>query len=248
MSGNLLVTGGGRGIGAATVRLAAREGYAVCVNYRDRAAPAEALVAAIREAGGSALALQADIAREDEVQRLFAAMDRELGPATALVNNAGLAGPASRLDEADGADLRRVVEVNLLGALYCARAAVRRMAPRHGGRGGAIVNISSVAATLGSPGEYVWYAAAKAGVDALTVGLARELAGEGIRVNAVAPGLVKTTIHADSGMPDRLERIASTVPIGRAGEPEEIAQAVVWLLSEHASYTTGAVLRVGGGR
>jgi NAD(P)-dependent dehydrogenase (short-subunit alcohol dehydrogenase family) len=244
----VIVTGGGRGIGAATARMAAARGYAVCVNYLGNAAAAEAVVGDIEKAGGRAIAVQADVAAEAEVERLFAAVDRELGPLTALVNNAGLAGRIDRLDAAPGETIRQVIEVNLLGTIWCARAAVQRMSSRHGGRGGAIVNLSSGAATLGSPGNYVWYAASKGAVDSFTIGLAREVAREGIRVNGVAPGFVKTEIHAASGMPDRLETVAPTMPLGRAAEPEEIAETILWLLSPAASYTTGATLRVAGGR
>lgn len=244
----MIVTGGGRGIGAATARMAGRRGYAVCVNYLGNAAAAEAVVGDIEKAGGRAIAVQADVAAEAEVERLFAAVDRELGPVTALVNNAGLAGRIDRLDAAPGDTIRQVIEVNVLGVIWCARAAVRRMSPRHGGQGGAIVNVSSGAASLGSPGNYVWYAASKGAVDSFTIGLAREVAREGIRVNGVAPGFVKTEIHAASGMPDRLDTVAPTMPLGRAAEPEEIAETILWLLSEAASYTTGATLRVAGGR
>ncbi|NIA68257.1 SDR family oxidoreductase [Pelagibius litoralis] len=248
MSGTLLVTGASRGIGAAVARLGAARGYAVCVNYNASADIAEQLVQDIRAAGGQALAVQADVAREDAVERLFETVDAELPPLTGLVNNAGLSGLVNRIEDAPAETIRHVMDLNVLGSIWCARAAVRRMARRHGGDGGAIVNISSGAATLGSPGEYVWYAASKGAIDSLTVGLARENAGDGIRVNAVAPGFVNTEIHAASGMPDRLEKIAPTMPIGRAAEPEEIAEAVLWLLSDAASYTTGAVLRVAGGR
>jgi len=248
MAGTLLVTGGSRGIGAAVARLGAARGYAVCVNYRSDAVAAEAVVSEIEAAGGRAVALPADVADEEQVERLFAALDAELPPLSALVNNAGLAGHVNRLEDAPAGTIRDVMELNVLGSIWCCRAAIRRMARRHGGAGGAIVNISSGAATIGSPGEYVWYAASKGAIDSLTLGLAKENAGEGIRVNAVAPGFVKTGIHAASGMPDRLEKVAPTMPIGRAAEPEEIAEAVLWLLSDAASYTTGAVLRVAGGR
>ena len=244
----MIVTGGGRGIGAATARLAAGRGYAVCVNYLRNAEAAAAVVRDIEAAGGRAIAVQANVAAETEVERLFAAVDRELGPVTALVNNAGLAGPIDRLDAAASETIRQVIEVNVFGAIWCARAAVRRMSSHHGGQGGGIVNVSSGAASLGSPGNYVWYAASKGAVDSLTIGLAREVAREGVRVNGVAPGYVKTEIHAASGMPDRLETEAPTVPLGRAAEPEEIAETILWLLSPAASYTTGATLRVAGGR
>jgi len=244
----MIVTGGGRGIGAATVRLAAARGYRVCVNYLSDRAAAEAVVGDIEAMGERALAVQADVAREAEVERLFETVDREMGPVTALVNNAGLAGRVNRLDEAPSSTIETVVAVNLLGTIWCSRAAVRRMSTRHGGPGGGIVNVSSGAATIGSPNEYVWYAAAKGGVDSFTLGLAKEVAGEAIRVNAVAPGFVRTEIHAASGMPNRLEEDAPRVPLARAAEPKEIAEAILWLLSEAASYTTGTVLRVAGGR
>ena len=244
----MIVTGGGRGIGAATARLGARCGYGVCVNYLENSKAAQAVVREIEAAGGRAIAAQADVAQEDEVARLFETVDRDLGPVTALVNNAGTAGTVGRLDAVPGTVLRRVMEVNVLGVLWCARAAVKRMSTRHGGAGGAIVNVSSGAATIGSPGLYVWYAASKGAVDSLTLGLAKEVAQEGIRVNGVAPGVVETEIHAALGLPDRTQQMAPSLPIGRAGEPEEIAEAILWLLSERASYTTGATLRVAGGR
>jgi NAD(P)-dependent dehydrogenase (short-subunit alcohol dehydrogenase family) len=206
------------------------------------------VVGDIQAAGGRAIAVQADVASEAEVERLFDTVDRELGRLDALVNNAGLAGRFSRLDEADSETIRRVIEVNVLGLINCSRAAVRRLSPRHGGAGGAIVNLTSGAATIGSPGEYVWYAASKGAVDSFTLGLGKELAGEGIRVNGVAPGFVETEIHAASGMPDRVALQGHTVPIGRAAQPEEIAETILWLLSDQASYVTGAVLRVAGGR
>jgi NAD(P)-dependent dehydrogenase (short-subunit alcohol dehydrogenase family) len=244
----LIVTGASRGIGAATARLAAGRGYDVCVNYQADRDAAEAVVANIEAAGGRAIAVQADVANEAQVERLFETVDRELGQLGALVNNAGLAGRFSRLDEADSETIRRVIEVNVLGLIACSRAAVRRLSPRHGGAGGAIVNLTSGAATIGSPGEYVWYAASKGAVDSFTLGLGKELAGEGIRVNGVAPGFVETEIHAASGMPDRVKEQGHTVPIGRAAQPEEIAETILWLLSDQASYVTGAVLRVAGGR
>jgi len=247
-TGVMLVTGGGRGIGAATVRLAAQRGYAVCANYVSNSAAAEALVAGITAAGGRAIAVQGDVCSEGDVERMFARAEVDLGPVTALVNNAGLTGRISRLDQAAMATLRQVMDVNVMGTLLCSRAAVRRMSTRHGGRGGAIVNVSSGAASLGSPGEYVWYAAAKGAVDSFTIGLSREVAGEGIRVNAVAPGMVATEIHAASGDAGRLERIGNAVPLGRPAGAEEVAEPILWLLSDAASYITGAILRVAGGR
>lgn len=248
MNKTVVVTGGGRGIGAAVSRLAAQRGYAVCVNYARAAAPAEALAKEIRAAGGQAFAHRADVSKADEVEALFAAVEHELGAPGALINNGGITGHFSRLDEADPAEIQRVMDVNTMGTMLCARAAVRRMSTRHGGSGGVIVNISSVAANLGSPGEYVWYAASKAAVDGFTIGLAKEVAREGIRVNAVAPGMTETEIHEASGDAGRLERIGKTVPIGRHAQPEEIAWPVLWLMSDEARYVTGEILRVGGGR
>ncbi len=247
-AGIVIVTGGGKGIGAATARLAASRGYDVAVNYlRDKDAAAS-VVRDIEAQGRRAIAVQADVAVEADVMRLFETVDRALGTPAALVNNAGLAGPFSRLDEARAETMRMILEVNIMGSLMCAREAVRRMSTKHGGAGGAIVNLSSGAATLGSPGQYVWYAGAKGAIDTITKGLALEVAGEGIRVNAVAPGITETGIHADSGLPDRVERLGPQMPLGRAGKPGEIAEAILWLVSDAASYVTGEVVRVAGGR
>lgn len=247
-TGVMLVTGGGRGIGAATARLAAQRGYGVCVNYIRNSTTAETLVAEITAAGGRAIAVQGDVCDEADVEGMFERTRTELGPVTALVNNAGLTGLISRLDEAETATLRHTIEVNVMGTLLCSRAAVRRMSTRHGGKGGAIVNVSSGAASLGSPGEYVWYAGAKGAVDSITIGLGREVADEGIRVNAVAPGAVATEIHAASGDAGRLERVGKATPLGRAASAEEVAEPILWLLSDAASYITGTILRVAGGR
>ena len=247
MSGVMLVTGGSRGIGAATCRLAAARGYDLCVNYAGNREAAEAVVAEVEAAGRRAVAVQADIARPEEIPGLFDAA-AELGPLTALVNNAGITGKISRLDAVDVEIIRRTVDLNVTGAILAAREAVLRMSTVHGGAGGGIVNISSVAARLGSPGEYTWYAATKGAIDSFTIGLAKEVAQEGIRVNAVSPGLIETEIHAAGGNPDRIAQTAPNIPLGRAGKPEEIAQAVLWLLSEEASYVTGAVLGASGGR
>jgi NAD(P)-dependent dehydrogenase (short-subunit alcohol dehydrogenase family) len=247
-NGVVVVTGGGRGIGAATARLAAERGYAVCVNFRSDASAAGEVVAAARSAGAKAVAVQADVAREADVIRLFDAATAELGTVTALVNNAGILERQCRLDEMEAARFERVLATNVTGSLLCAREAVRRMSTRHGGRGGAIVNVSSIAATLGSPGEYVDYAASKGAIDSMTVGLARELAEDGIRVNAVRPGVIHTDIHASGGEPGRVERVKKAVPMKRGGQPEEVARAILWLLSPEASYCTGAFIDVSGGR
>jgi NAD(P)-dependent dehydrogenase (short-subunit alcohol dehydrogenase family) len=246
----LLVTGGSKGIGAATCRLAAARGYAVAVNWAHDEAAAASLVREIEGAGagGRAVAIQGDVAREDEAARLFHEVDRRLGRVTHLVNNAGMTGRAGRMDETETATVRATFDLNVLGVWYCAREAVLRMSTRHGGKGGVIVNVSSIAARLGSAGEWVWYAASKAAVDTMTKGLATEVAREGIRVNAVAPGLTDTTLHESSGVADRYGKIVPTVPMGRGGAPEEIAEAILFLLSDAASYVTGSVLAVGGGR
>ncbi|HNB44943.1 MAG TPA: SDR family oxidoreductase, partial [Burkholderiaceae bacterium] len=227
---------------------AACHGWDVAINYVHRRDEAERLADELRALGRRAITVQADVADEAQVVAMFEAVDREFGGLDALVNNAGVVDTNARLDEMGGPRLRRMVEINLLGTLYCAREAVRRLSTRHGGAGGAIVNLSSVAARLGSPGTYVDYAAAKAAVDTLSVGLAREVAAEGVRVNAVRPGIIDTEIHASGGQPDRVARVAPTLPMQRAGLTDEVAQAIVWLLSPAASYTSGAVLDVSGAR
>jgi len=244
----LLVTGGGRGIGAATARLAAARGHDVCVNYRANRSAADAVAAEVRAAGRRALVCQADVAVEADVVRLFAAVDAELGPLTALVNNAGILERQSRVDQIDAARLSRVFATNVTGAFVCAREAVKRMSTKHGGGGGAIVNVSSRAAVLGAPGEYVDYAASKAALDTLTVGLAKEVAGEGIRVNGVRAGIIYTDIHASGGEPGRVDRLGPTLPMKRGGTADEVARAILWLLSDEASYTTGSFIDVAGGR
>jgi len=244
----VIITGASRGIGAATAKLAAARGFSVAVNYASGASEAEEVVRGITEQGGRATAIQADIAREGEILRLFDEVERQLGSIHGLVNNAGVTGGFARVEAVTAEALERLFAVNVTGAILCAREAVKRMSTRHGGKGGAIVNISSLAARTGSAGEWVHYAATKGAIDTFTLGLAREVATEGIRVNAVAPGLVETGIHAANGEPQRLERLRGTIPMGRPGKPEEIAEAVVWLLSGAASYVTGSILEVGGGR
>lgn len=244
----LLVTGGSRGIGAATALLAARKGYAVAVNYTSNEAAAQDVVRTIQAGGGKAFAVQADVAHEDQVLRLFEQVDAKLGRLTALVNNAGIVDRAQRLDEMSLDRLKRMFDVNLLGSFLCAREAVRRMSTRHGGKGGAIVNVSSAASRLGGAGQYVDYAAAKGAIDVLTIGLAKEVANEGIRVNAVRPGLIETEIHASGGLPNRVRDLQHLVPMQRGGSAEEVAQAIVWLLSPEASYTTLSLVDVSGGR
>jgi NAD(P)-dependent dehydrogenase (short-subunit alcohol dehydrogenase family) len=246
--GTLIVTGAGRGIGRAVAMLASARGFSVAVNYARDAQSAADVVRNITSSGGRATAIQADISREDEILRLFQTSERELGPLTGLVNNAGVTGGFARVEAVTSATLTQVFALNVIGAILCAREAVRRMSRRNGRNGGTIVNISSRAAQIGGAGEWVHYAASKGALDTFTLGLAREVAAEGIRVNAVAPGHVLTELHAASGDPDRPARLAPTIPMGRAGSPQEIAEAVLWLLSPAASYTTGAILAVSGGR
>jgi NAD(P)-dependent dehydrogenase (short-subunit alcohol dehydrogenase family) len=244
----MIVTGASRGIGAATARLAAERGYDVCVNFRSDAGAAEAVVEEVRARGRRAIAVRADVASEADVVRLFETCDRELGVLSALVNNAGVLDRQSRVEQLTAARVARILATNVTGAFVCAREAVRRMSTKHGGSGGAIVNVSSRAAVLGAPGEYVDYAASKAALDALTIGLAKEVAGEGIRVNAVRPGIIETEIHATGGEPGRPARLGPLQPMGREGSALEVARAILWLLSDDASYTTGSFTEVAGGR
>jgi len=246
--GTLIVTGASRGIGAAIATLAGEHGYAVAVNFATGATEAKKVVEEILAGGGRAVAIQADVSHEQDILRLFETAERELGPITALVNNAGITGGFARVEEVSSAAIARVLAVNVSGTILCSREAVRRMSTRRGGRGGAIVNISSRAAHTGAAGEWVHYAASKGAIDSFTIGLAREVATEGIRVNAVAPGLVDTGLHAANGEPGRLQRLMGTVPMARPGTPREVAEGVIWLLSPAASFTTGAILEIGGGR
>ncbi|RRV82281.1 SDR family oxidoreductase [Stutzerimonas stutzeri] len=248
MSRVMLITGASRGIGAATARLAAQQGYALCLNYHQRADAANAVLDQVRGLGVTAIAVQADVADETQVLHMFEAIDREFGRLDVLVNNAGMLEQQMRLEQMDAARWTRVLGANVIGSFLCAREAIKRMSTRHGGRGGAIVNLSSVAARLGAPGEYIDYAAAKGAIDSMTLGLAKEVASEGIRVNAVRPGVIHTDIHAAGGEPDRVERVKASVPMGRGGQAEEIVEAILWLASEQASYTSGALLDVAGGR
>ena len=240
----LLITGGGRGIGAATAKLAAGRGYDVAVNYLRDETAAEAVAGVVRQQGRRAIAVQGDMGRQADIARMFETVDKELGRLTHLVYNAGITGGAARVEAADPAIMRNVIEVNVLGALLCVQAAIKRMSRKHGGGGGAMVLISSAAATLGSPGEYIWYAATKGAIDSMTFGLSKELADDGIRVNAVAPGLIATDIHP----PGRIERVKAAIPFGRPGAPVEVAESILFLLSDASSYTTGTILRVAGGR
>ncbi len=246
--GVMVVTGGSRGIGAATAKLAAARGYAVCVNYLQCRDAAEDVVRGITAANGRAIAIQADVSSEADVVSLFRQVDAQLGAVSALVNNAATLEPQMRLTSMDAARIQRIFAVNVLGSILCAREAVKRMSARHGGTGGAIVNVSSGAAKSGSPGEYVDYAASKGAIDTFTVGLAREVAEEGIRVNAVRPGFIYTGMHAKGGEPARVDRLRTLVPMQRGGQPEEVASAILWLLSPEASYITGTLLDVSGGR
>jgi NAD(P)-dependent dehydrogenase (short-subunit alcohol dehydrogenase family) len=244
----IVITGASRGIGAATARLAAARGYAVCVNYLKNQTAAHAVVADIEAAGGQAIAVAADVSAEAEVVELFAAVDRRLGTVTALVNNVGILETQMRVDAMDAARLNRIFAANISSCFLCAREAVRRMSSRYGGAGGAIVNVSSAAARLGAAGEYVDYAASKGAIDTFTLGLSREVATEGIRVNAVRPGFIYTDIHASGGEPGRVDRVKDSVPMKRGGRPEEVATAILWLLSDEAAYATGTFIDLAGGR
>ncbi len=246
--GTMVVTGASRGIGAAIATLAGKQGYSVAVNFVTREDEAQVVVKQIISAGGQAYAIRADVGQEQDIVRLFQMAERELGPINALVNNAAITGGFARVEEVKADALARVMAVNVSGAFLCAREAVRRMSTKRGGSGGAIVNISSRAAGVGSAGEWVHYAASKGAIDSFTIGLAREVATEGIRVNAVAPGLIETGLHAANGQPGRIERLMPSIPMQRAGLPQEVAEGVLWLLSPAASYITGAILQIGGGR
>ena len=247
MSKNVLITGASRGIGAASARLLASQGWRVCINYRNQAQAAEQLAEEIIRAGGQALTVAADVSQADEVRRLFEFVDRQLGPLHALVNNAGVIAPMMRLEQMEPARWSHIISTNLLGTMMCAREGVLRMSTRHGGTGGAIVNLSTALTRSGAPGMYVDYAAAKSAVETLTVGLAREVAGDGVRVNCVRPGLIDTEIHASGGDAQRADKAKDFVPLRRAGQAQEVAQAIAWLLSDQSSYTTGSFIDVSGG-
>ncbi|MGF6592120.1 SDR family oxidoreductase [Pseudomonas sp. 2835] len=244
----IVITGASRGIGAATARLAARAGYRICINYLSDDEAAQQVLAEVRELGAEAIAVKADVSVEDEIIQLFLRVDAELGPVTALVNNAGTIGHQSRVEEVSEFRLLKLMKTNVVGPILCAKHALQRMSTHHGGQGGSIVNVSSVAARLGSPNEYVDYAASKGALDTFTVGLAKEVAGEGVRVNAVRPGYIFTDFHALSGDPQRVSKLEPGIPMGRGGQAEEVAEAIIWLLSDQASYSTGSFLDLGGGR
>ncbi|WP_095162682.1 SDR family oxidoreductase [Pseudomonas sp. Irchel 3F5] len=244
----IVITGASRGIGAATARLAARAGYRICINYLRDDEAAQRVLAEVRELGAEAIAVKADVSVEDEIIQLFQRVDAELGPVTALVNNAGTIGHQSRVEEVSEFRLLKLMKTNVVGPMLCAKHALQRMSTRHGGQGGSIVNVSSVAARQGSPNEYVDYAASKGALDTFTVGLAKEVAGEGVRVNAVRPGYIFTDFHALSGDPQRVSKLEPGIPMGRGGQAEEVAEAIIWLLSDQASYATGSFLDLGGGR
>lgn len=248
MDNVMIVTGGSRGIGAATARLGAAAGYRVCLSYRGNEVAAQAVVDEIEQHGGTAIAVAADVGNETDILQLFRTTDERLGPVTALVNNAGILEHQMRVQDMDAERLSRILAVNVTGSILCAREAIRRMSTAHGGQGGAIVNLSSVAARLGAPNEYVDYAATKGAIDTFTLGLAKEVADEGIRVNAVRPGIIYTDIHASGGEPGRVDRLRESVPMKRGGQADEVAQAILWLLSDAASYTTGTIIDVTGGR
>ncbi len=248
MSGPLLITGASRGIGAVTARLAAERGYSICVNYKSAQKQAESLVDELESKGVKAIAVQGDVSIEADVLRLFKTCDERLGPLVGLVNNAGILEKQTRVESMDAARISRVLTTNVVGPFLCSREAVLRMSTKRGGRGGAIVNVSSRAAQLGSAGEYVDYAASKAAVETFTIGLAHEVAEEGIRVNCVRPGIIYTEIHSSGGEPNRVDRVKANIPMKRGGHPEEVARAILWLLSDEASYTTGSFLDVSGGR
>jgi len=244
----LIITGGSRGIGAATARLAATEGYAICVNYLNNKKEATTVVNEITSHGGQAIAVAADVAKESDVIKMFKTVDQKLGTVTALVNNAGILETQCRVDEITADRINRIFSVNVTGSFLCCREAIRRMSSQHEGKGGAIVNVSSAASRLGSPGEYVDYAASKGAVDSLTIGLSKEVAAENIRVNAVRPAFIYTDIHASGGEPNRVDRVSESIPMKRGGEPEEVARTILWLLSEEASYVTGSFVDLSGGK
>lgn len=244
----IVITGGSRGIGAATALLAAARGYNVCINYHKNQIAANSVVDKIKASGGKAIAVAADVSSEPDVTNLFNIVDEQLGPISALVNNAGILEKQMRVEDIDSARLNRIFAANVFGSFLCAREAVRRMSTKHGGHGGAIVNVSSTASRLGSAGEYVDYAASKGAIDTLTIGLSREVAGEGIRVNAVRPAFIYTDMHTDGGEPGRVDRIKESLPMKRGGQPAEVANAIIWLLSEEASYTTGTFIDLAGGK